>query len=113
MADESHKTVTRQDLSNALASGGRRQPTTLMNAAPLDAPAWNWDSELATGEHLELQELRQLTGEQRERLDELTESCAALEVRERELREALSRLAAAGVFGRRPVVADLRRRGLL
>jgi hypothetical protein len=113
MADEPHASVTRQELSDALAAGPRRRPTTLINAAPADAPAWDWDAELAPGERLELHELRQVVAEQRTALDALTAGRDAAEARERELRLALRTLAAAGLWQRRGVVAELERDGLI
>jgi hypothetical protein len=113
MTDDLHKSVTQDDLRNALASGTGRAPTTLLNAAPVEAPAWEWDSGLNAGERLELEELRQLTGEQRERLEELTVVEAATAERAEQLQEALRRLAGTGAFRRGAVVAELRRAGLI
>jgi hypothetical protein len=113
MADEPHPSVTRQELSDALAAGPRRRPTTLINAAPVDAPAWDWDAELAPGERLELHELRQVVTEQRAALETLTHERDAAETRERELRLALRSLAAAGLWRRRAVLAEIERAGLL
>jgi hypothetical protein len=113
MADVTPQSVTRQDLRDALASGPGRRPTSLLNASPADAPAWDWDGELNPGERLELHELRQLTAEQRDHLEELTAGQEAAAVREGELKSALERLAAAGPFARRAVLAELRRTNLV
>jgi hypothetical protein len=113
MTDDLHKSVTRDDLRNALASGTGRAPTNLLSAAPAEAPAWEWDSGLNAGERLELEELRQLTDEQRERLEELTVLEAAAAERADQLQEALRRLATTGAFKRGAVIAELRRAGLL
>jgi hypothetical protein len=114
MADETPQSVTRQDLRDALASGPGRRPTSLFTASPVDAPAWDWDGgELGAGEALELHELRQLAIEQRQHIEELTTAKEAAELRERELRTGLARLAEASPLGRRRVLADLRRVDLL
>ena len=102
MADATHPSVTRDDLRQALTPRGAKRPAT-----------WSWDAELGASERLELAEMRQVVDEQRKHLDELTEAAQAAKAREHELREALSRLAAAGVFGRRKVLAELREAGIL
>jgi hypothetical protein len=113
MPDATPHSVTRDDLRDALASRSQRRPTSLLNAAPAEAPAWEWDAELPAGERLELHELRALVAEQREQLEALTAGHEAAERRERELTGALAELAGAGPFGRRRVVASLRSRGLV
>jgi hypothetical protein len=113
MTDDLHKSVTRDDLRNALASGTGRAPTNLLSAQPAETPAWEWDSGVTTGERLELDELRQLTTEQRERLEELTVLEAASSEKADQLQEAVRRLASASTFKRGAVIAELRRAGLL
>jgi hypothetical protein len=114
MADVTPQSVTRQDLRDALATGPGRRPTSLFNATPAETPAWDWDgAELGAGERLELHELRQLSTEQREHIDELTTAKEAAEAREQALRSGLRRLANASPIGRRRVIADLRRTDLL
>jgi uncharacterized protein involved in exopolysaccharide biosynthesis len=113
MTDDSHKSVTQQDLREALAPRAARQPTSLMQAAPVEERAWDWDAELAAGERLELHELRQVVAEQREELERLIAADEAAAAREGELRDALAKLASAGPFGRRRVLGELRSCGLL
>ena len=114
MGDQQHNSVTRQDLSDALAVGARRRPSTLMNAAPKPSrPAWDWDTELGPGERLELHELRQVVAEQRAELEGLDAARKAADGRAQGLHAALERLAAAGPFRRRAVIAELRDCGLL
>jgi hypothetical protein len=114
MADVTPQSVTRQDLRDALATGPGRRPTSLLNATPAETPAWDWDgAELGAGERLELHELRQLSAEQREHIEELTTAKESAEARERELRTGLQRLAKASAIGRRRVIADLRKLDLL
>jgi hypothetical protein len=113
MTDDLHKSVTRDDLRNALASGTGRAPTNLLSASPAEAPAWEWDGGVSASERLELEELRQLTTEQRERLEELTVVEAAAGERADLLQEAVRRLASASPFKRGAVIAELRRAGLL
>jgi hypothetical protein len=113
MSDDPHKSVTRDDLRNALASGTGRAPTNLLSATPAEAPAWEWDSGVSASERLELEELRQLTTEQRERLEELTVVEAAASERADQLLEALRRLASTSAFRRGAVIAELRRAGLI
>jgi hypothetical protein len=124
MADAPHNSVTRDDLRDALAAAGpRRRPTGLFSA-PGEArerdsqPAWDWDAARDAGvpsasAALELEELRGVTAEQRRHIEELVCAQETAAETERELREALSELAAAGPFRRRAVVDGLRTRGLL
>jgi hypothetical protein len=129
MADAPQNSVTRDDLRDALAHPGpRRRPTGLLSARPEEhehepasrrattapgEPAWDWDAGPGAAEQLELEELRELTAEQRRHIDELVSAHEAAADSARELRDALTALAAAGPLGRRPVVRDLRRRGLI
>jgi hypothetical protein len=125
MADVPHNSVTRDDLRDALAAAGpRRRPTGLFSRpeatedrerdpAPAPAPAWDWDAAPSTAAALELDELRGVTAEQRRHIEELAAAQATAAETERELREALGELAAAGLLRRRAVVDRLRARGLL
>jgi hypothetical protein len=120
MADAPQHSVTRDDLRDALAhSAPRRRPTGLLSEPrepreePSSEPAWDWDAAPSTAERLELDELREVTAEQRRHIDELVTTQATAADTERELRSALAELAGAGVIRRRAVVADLRRRGLV
>jgi hypothetical protein len=120
MADAPQNSVTRDDLRDALAhSGPRRRPTGLLDARPDEPrrrepePAWDWDAAPSASDQLELEELRGVTTEQRQHIDELVTAQAEAAATERELRDALAELAGAGPLRRRSVVAALRRRGLI
>jgi hypothetical protein len=129
MADAPQNSVTRDDLRDALAAHGpRRRPTGLFSRPEAEPerepaherehqrepePAWDWDAAPNAADALELDELRGVTAEQRCHIDELVAAQEAAAETERQLREALSELAAAGVLRRRAVVAGLRQRGLL
>lgn len=132
MADAPQNSVTRDDLRDALAhSAPRRRPTGLLSEPhearhepfverherpaepPSSEPAWDWDAAPSTADRLELEELREVTAEQRRHIDELVTAQSTAADIEHELRAALTELAGAGVMRRRTVVADLRRRGLV
>jgi hypothetical protein len=137
MADAPQNSVTRDDLRDALAAHGPlRRPTGLFSrpeesdesqeshepvrdrdrehGVPREPePAWDWDASPNAADALELDELRGVTAEQRRHIDELVTAQEAAAETERQLREALSELAAAGALRRRAVVAGLRARGLL
>jgi hypothetical protein len=133
MADAPQNSVTRDDLRDALAhSAPRRRPTGLLSepserfapseprvaSQPRDEPvtsepAWDWDAAPSTADRLELEELREVTAEQRRHIDELVTAQSVAADTERELRDALAELAGAGVMRRRAIVAGLRQRGLL
>lgn len=118
MADAPQNSVTRDDLRDALAhSAPRRRPTGLLSEPrePDEGhePAWDWDAAPSTADRLELEELREVTAEQRRHIDELVTAQTDAANTERELRGALAELAGAGLMRRRAVVADLRRRGLV
>jgi Spy/CpxP family protein refolding chaperone len=117
MADASQNSVTRDDLRDALAhSGPRRRPTGLLSArpqAPAAEPAWDWDAAPGEPELRELDDLRSITAEQRQHIDELVTAQEAAAETERELREALAELATASLMRRRAVVARLRAHGLI
>jgi len=81
--------------------------------AAASEPAWDWDAAPSTADRLELEELREVTAEQRRHIDELVEAHDAATQTERELRAALTELAGAGMLRRRAVVAGLRARGLV
>jgi hypothetical protein len=117
MADAPQNSVTRDDLRDALAHPGpRRRPTGLLSVRP-DArqpePAWDWDAGTGVAGQLELEELREVTAEQRRHIDELVAAREAAADAERDLRDGLAALATAGPVRRRAVVRDLRERGLL
>jgi hypothetical protein len=119
MADAPQNSVTRDDLRDALAHAGpRRRPTGLLSARPDEPrrepePAWDWDAAPSAADQLELDELREVTAEQRRHIDELVTAQAAAATTESELRDALAELAGAGVMRRRTLVAGLRERGLI
>jgi Spy/CpxP family protein refolding chaperone len=118
MADAPQNSVTRDDLRDALAhSGPRRRPTGLLSARPerepSAQPAWDWDTGTGVTEQHELIDLRDVTAEQRRHIADLVRAQELAAATERELREALSELAGAGVLRRRAVVATLRQRGLV
>jgi hypothetical protein len=117
MADAPQNSVTRDDLRDALAHPGpRRRPMGLLSPRPDEPrpePAWDWDAGSGAAEALELEELREVTAEQRRHIDELVTAHAAAAETERQLRDALAELAGAGVLRRRAVVAGLRERGLI
>jgi hypothetical protein len=113
MADATPPSVTRDDLREALAPRAGRRPSRLLGSVPEESPAWEWDADLATGDRLELEELRQVVGEQREHLERAEAAREAAAAREEELRAALAELAGAGILARRGVVAELRARGLV
>src|SRR4051794_23293303 len=140
MADAPQNSVTRDDLRDALAhSAPRRRPTGLLSARrdeprgvdepraeheprgvgePRHAgeraaePAWDWDAAPSTADRLELEELREVTAEQRRHIDDLVTAQEVAAETERELRGALAELAGAGPLRRRAVAARLRERGL-
>jgi hypothetical protein len=120
MAEAPQNSVTRDDLRDALAhKAPRRRPTGLLSE-PREArepvssePAWDWDAAPSAADRLELEELREVTAEQRRHIDELLTAQDHAADSERELRAALAELAGAGVMRRRAIVAGLRERGLL
>jgi|tagenome__1003787_1003787.scaffolds.fasta_scaffold20419856_2 hypothetical protein len=116
MADAPHNSVTRDDLRDALASAGpRRRPTGLFSAPARERPepAWDWDASPSAADALELEELREVTAEQRRHIDDLVTAQERAQSTERELRDALTELASAGLLRRRAVITGLRARGLL
>jgi hypothetical protein len=99
--------VSGQELREALAQRGRSRPNPLM--ATSEAPAWEW----TTDEQAELEELRESTAELKNEIDRLRGVAADGRAREKELRDALRRIAAAKPWQRRALVAELGGRGLL
>ncbi len=98
--------VSGQELREALAQRGRSRPNPLMASEP---PAWEW----TTDEQAELDELRESTAELESQNERLRGVAADARAREKEVREALRRLAVAKPWQRRAVVAELSGRGLL
>jgi hypothetical protein len=98
--------VSGQELRAALAPRGRSRPSPVI-APP---PAWEWS---ADGDTRELEEARASVAELQEEADELRATIEAAGARERALRDALARLAAARPWQRAGVRAELAARGLL
>lgn len=98
--------VSGQELREALAQNGRSRPNPLMASAP---PAWEW----TTDEQAELEQLRECAAELESQVERLRGVAHDARAREKEVRVALRRLAAAKPWQRRAVVADLGGRGLL
>jgi hypothetical protein len=105
---ESHTepNVSGQELREALAQNGRSRPNPVMTSAQ---PAWEW----TTDEQVELEELRESAAELESQVERLRGIVRDARVREKEVRDALHRLAAARPWQKRAVVADLAGRGLL
>jgi hypothetical protein len=98
--------VSGQELRAALAQSGRSRPNPVMASAP---PAWEWTID----EQAELEELRASAAELEGEIQKLRGVAADARAREREVRQALRRLADARPWHRRGVVAELAGRGLL
>ena len=98
--------VSGQELRAALAQKSRSRPNPLMASDP---PAWEW----TTDEQAELDELRESAAELESQNERLRDVVADARAREKEVREALRRLAAAKPWQRRAVLAELSGRGLL
>jgi hypothetical protein len=98
--------VSGQELREALAQNGRSRPNPLMASAP---PAWEW----TTDEQAELEQLRETTAELEGQIERLRGIAHDARAREKEVRTALLRLAAARPWQRRAVVSELTGRGLL
>jgi cell division protein FtsB len=99
--------VSGQELRAALAQNSRSRPNPLM--ASSEAPAWEW----TTDEQAELEQLRESTAELESQIERLRGVAHDARAREKEVRDALRVLAAAGPWQRRRVVADLAARGLV
>jgi ElaB/YqjD/DUF883 family membrane-anchored ribosome-binding protein len=99
--------VSGQELRAALAQQGRSRPNPLM--ASSETPAWEW----TTDEQAELEELRESQAELQDEVERLRGVAHEARAREKEVRQALHRLAAAKPWQRRAVVAELAGRGLL
>jgi hypothetical protein len=99
--------VSGQELREALAQRGRSRPNPLM--ASSEPPAWEW----TTDEQAELEQLRETAAELENEIDRLRGVAADGRAREKELRDALRKLAATKPWQRRAVMADLAARGLI
>lgn len=100
--------VSGHELRAALTQHGRSRPNPLMTADP--PPAWEW----TTDEQVELDELRESAAQLETEVERLRGDVADAKARERELHEALVRLAGARrPWHRRTVVDELSSRGLL
>jgi len=98
--------VSGEELREALAQNGRSRPNPLMASAP---PAWEW----TTDEQAELEQLRESTAELERQVERLRGVAHDARAREKEVRDALRRLAAAKAWQRRAVVTELGARGLV
>jgi ElaB/YqjD/DUF883 family membrane-anchored ribosome-binding protein len=99
--------VSGQELRAALAQKSRSRPNPLM--ASSEAPAWEW----TTDEQAELEELRESAAELESLNERLRGIATDSRAREKEVSDALRRLAAAKPWQRRGLVAELAGRGLL
>jgi hypothetical protein len=99
--------VSGQELREALAQNGRSRPNPLM--ASSEAPAWEW----TTDEQAELEELRESKAELQDQVERLRGVAHDARAREKEVRDALRRLAAAKPWQRRALLTELGGRGLL
>jgi hypothetical protein len=97
--------VSAQDLREALAHNGSSRP----NPVVTSTPAWEW----TTDEQIEIEALRKSAAELESQVERWRELAHEARRREREIRDGLAELAAAKLWHRRAVVADLVRRGLL
>ena len=98
--------VSGQELREALAQNGRSRPNPVMTSA---TPAWEW----TTDEQAELEQLRESAAELEGQIERLRGIAHDARAREKEVRDALQRLAAARPWQRRAVLADLAARGLV
>jgi hypothetical protein len=98
--------VSEQELREALAHNGHSRPNPVMTSSP---PAWEW----TTDEQVELDELRESAAELESQVDRLRGILQDAHAREKEVRDALRRLAAARPWQKRGIVDELARRGLL
>jgi hypothetical protein len=97
--------VSGQELREALAHNGSSRPNPVMTSSP----AWEW----TTDEQVEIEELRESAAELESQVERLRGIAQEAFAREKEVRNALARLASARPWHRRAVVADLVGRGLL
>src|SRR5215216_5570145 len=117
MADSDRRAdppVSRQELRATLAGSGtrpRRQPARPRAGERAAESAWDWSADELSA--AELAELRAAVSALRDRVAELERGAARAQERERELRGALQKLAAAGLRQRRRLTGELRARGLL
>ena len=98
--------VSGEELRAALSSQGRSRVNPLVAD---NQPGWEWTTE----EHAELIELRASSSTLEEQLEELRREVDTAQVVERELRDALRRMARARPWQRRAVLAELAARGLV
>jgi hypothetical protein len=104
--------VSGHELRAALAQNGRSRPNPVMTAEPPPAeppPAWEW----TTDEQVELDELRETRAQLERDVERLRRDAAGSRARERELHDALVRLAAVRPWQRKRLVEELSARGLL
>jgi hypothetical protein len=99
--------VSGQELRAALAQNGRSRPNPLM--ASSESPAWEW----TTDEQAELEQLRESTAELEGQVERLRGVAHDARAREKEVHDALRRLAVAKPWQRRAVLAELAGRGLI
>ena len=104
---ESHSEphVSAPELRQALAHNGSSRP----NPVVTSPPAWEW----TTDEQVEIEELRASAAELESQVERWRDLAHEARRREREVRDGLAELAAAKLWHRRTVLADLSRRGLL
>jgi hypothetical protein len=106
--------VSRQEL-RATPAGSRtrprRQPAVPRVYERAAVPAWDWSADELSA--AELAELRATVSALRERIGELERAATRAHERERELRDALRKLAGGGLRQRRRLTGELRDRGLL
>jgi hypothetical protein len=106
--------VTRQEPRAPLVRSGTRPGRVPARPHADDrpaAPAWDWSADELSAD--ELAELRAAVSVLRELVAELERAAARARERERELRGALQKLAAAGLWQRRRLTRELRGQGLV
>jgi hypothetical protein len=106
-----HPEVTRRDVRAAPGRNGSRARSRARADDRAAAPAWDWSADEFSVD--ELAELRAGVSALRELVAELERAAARTRERERELRDALRKLAAAGLWERRRLTRELRGQRLL
>ena len=109
-----HPEVTRKDVRAAPGRNGSRARSLPARARADNraaAPAWDWSADELSVD--DLAELRAGVSALRELVAELERAAARTRERERELRDALRKLAAAGLWQRRRLTRELRGQRLL